>query len=199
MVSASERNLVRNGDWAMFCTPTSDFSMGVAQWWRALESVLKRGIAEPLSKLFTEHPEWVELDRRNLSEKQQERESVFVDKLADPCKAARLTLGDLVLVLQKCVSDDGSKSGTGSRLRTEATRVLGAHRDKLQPLLQSKWLNPVHLTSENVNWFRNRASHDEPLGLVDAGVGRFLAKRVLSVFFQRALDARGFNPVIIGS
>ena len=198
MLSPSEQNLVRNGDWAMFCTPTSDYSMGVAQWWRALESVLKRGVAEPLSKLFAEHTEWVEWDRHNLRERQLEQESVFVDKLANPAKAARLTLGDLVLVLKKCVSDAGPKPGTGSRLRMEAARVLGAHRDQLEPLLQRKWLNPIHLTSENVNWFRNRASHDEPFDVVDAGVGRFLAKRVLSVFFQPALDAWGFRPVIFG-
>jgi hypothetical protein len=171
--------------------------MGVAQWWRTLESVLKRGIAEPLSKLFTEHAEWVEWDRANLSKKQQEKDSVFVDKLANPSKAARLTLGDLVLVLQKCVSDGGSKARIGSRLRMEAGRVLGGHRDQLKPLLQSQWLNPVHLTIANVNWFRNRASHDEPLGLVDAAVGRCLAKRVLSVFFQPTLDTWGFKPVII--
>lgn len=196
MLTPSEQDFVRNGDWAMFYMPTIDFSMGVAQWWRTLESVLKRGIAGTLSKLFTEHAEWVEMDRASLSKKDQEKESIFVDKLANPKKAARLTLGDLVLVLQKCVSDAGSKSGTRSRLRTEAARVLGGYRDQLQPLLQSKWLNPVHLTIENVDWFRNRASHDEPLRFVDAAVGRFLSKRVLDVFFQTVLDNRGFKLVI---
>jgi hypothetical protein len=180
----------------MFYTPTSDFSMGLAQWWRALESVLKRGIAVPLSRLFMEHKEWLEWDRENLSKSQLQKESLFVDKLANQSKAGRLTLGDLVFVLQKCVSDAGSKNGTGSKLRMEAARFLGQHLDQLQPMLQAQWLNPVHLSLENVNWFRNRASHDEPLGLVDAAVGRFLAKRVLTAFFQPVLVKWGFKPVI---
>ena len=32
MIIESEQGFARNGDWALFCTPTNDFSMGVAQW-----------------------------------------------------------------------------------------------------------------------------------------------------------------------
>jgi hypothetical protein len=49
IITASEQDLVRNGDWAMFGTPTDDFSMALAQWWRALESVLKRSVVDLLS------------------------------------------------------------------------------------------------------------------------------------------------------
>lgn len=198
MVTPSEQNLLKNGDWAIFYTPTSDFSMGVAQWWRVLESVLKRGISKPLSKLFAEHPEWVEWDQANLNKKQREKESIFVDKLANPKKASRLTLGDLILVLNKCSSADGwqTTGGTGSRLRSESTRFLNLHNDQLQPIMQSRWLNPVHLTNENINWFRNRASHDDPMDFIDASIGRFLAKRVLDAFFRPVLNKWGFIPRI---
>jgi hypothetical protein len=196
MVSSGDQDFVRNGDWGMFYTPTTDFSMALAQWWRVLESTLKRGIAEPLSKLFAEHPEWVQWDRDNLSKSQLQKESIFSDKLANPRKAGRLTLGDLVFVLQKCMSDAGSKSGVVSKLRSEAARFLGGHLDQLRPMVEARWLNPVHLNIDNINWFRNRASHDEPLGFVDAALGRFLAKRVLSVFFQPVLEKWGFKPVI---
>jgi hypothetical protein len=44
MMDSAQQDLVRNGDWAMFGVPTDDFSMALAQWWRALESVLKQSI-----------------------------------------------------------------------------------------------------------------------------------------------------------
>jgi hypothetical protein len=49
MLSKAEQDLVRNGDWAMFGTPTDDFSMALAQWWRTLESVLKRSVVDLLN------------------------------------------------------------------------------------------------------------------------------------------------------
>jgi hypothetical protein len=197
MLNAAEQEFVRNGDWALFCTPTSDFSMGLAQWWRTLESVLKHGIAMKLSTLFSENKEWVEWDKAHLSANQLNRDRSLWLRVADRKKALQLTLGDLVSILEQCTSEDGLTNGTGSKLRLEAARLLERDRERVQPLLQSEWLNPAHLTKDNVNLFRNRASHNVQLPLVDAAVGRCLANRVLNVFFLPVLRSRGFVPVLL--
>lgn len=193
VVTKPVQDLVRNGDWAIFHIPTGDFSMSVAQWWRALETILKTTIAEELSKLFTEHPEWAEWDRRNLSSKEQKRESVFLEKLPDPQKTAHLTLGDLVLVLKKCIPVDGATPKVKSKLRLEAIRFFNTYRGQFRPMVQSEWIFPPHLTNENVNWFRNKASHDGPMDFIDAAVGRLVARRVFDVFFLPVLKADGFS------
>ena len=57
--------------------------------------------------------------------------------------------------------------------------------------------NPPHLTDENINWFRNRSSHDAAVPLVDASVGRVLAKRVLDGFFAPLADQWGFTKTLL--
>src|SRR5262249_58602029 len=52
LISDQEKSMLLNGDWAMFNTPTADYSMALAQWWRVLESILKRGVVRELSQLF---------------------------------------------------------------------------------------------------------------------------------------------------
>jgi len=167
--------------------------MSVAQWWRALETLLKTTIAEELSKLFTEHQEWVEWDQCNLSPKEQKRESVFLEKLTDPQKTAHLTLGDLVLILKKCIPDYGTTPKVKSRLRLEAIHFFNTYRGQFRPMVQNEWIFPPHLTNENVNLFRNQASHDGPMDFIDAAVGRLVARRVLDVFSRPVFEADGFS------
>lgn len=76
-------------------------------------------------------------------------------------------------------------------------RFFYEYSPQLVPLVTSKWLNPVHLTQENVTWFRNRAAHDSPMNAIDASIGSYLAKRVLYVFYGPVLNAWGFKPTII--
>lgn len=196
MLTPVEQAFIINGDWAISSSPTTDFSMGVAQWWRALESVLKRGIAEPLSELFATHPEWADQDLKNLSDRERRREAVFLDRLAQAHGAARLTLGDLVLVLEKCASHGRPGNASTSRLRREASQAICHRVDALRPQ-QSNWLNPPHLTQANVDYFRNRASHDGAIEFVDAAVGRCLAKRVLNEFFRQEINTRERTPMIV--
>ena len=192
MVSASEQNLIRNGNWAMLGSPTVDFSMGLAQWWRTVESVLKRGVVHPLSSLFAQNPEWADFDKANLDAKKQKEESLFIDKLAIPGRAEKRTLYEILLLLKKCeaTSDRGF---AGSRLRIEAAKALKIHSRQIGILTKGTLLNPAHLTEENINWFRNRSSHDSSVSLVDAAIDRILAKQILSGFFWPVLKSRSFQ------
>jgi len=196
MITEYEQTMLLNGDWAMFNTPTKDYSMALAQWWRVLESILKRGIVQELSTLFHQHPGWEEWDRKNLSKKKRTKEEVFL-KLANPIRAKKMTLGDMLLVLKKCYTQrDGSKTG-GSRLRLEAIRHLRKYDNQLQPLIEKDWLNPNYLTQENINLFRNKASHDAIITLQDAMIGRTIAKRAIDVFYSPALKNLNFVPHIV--
>ena len=194
-IDESEQAMLCNGDWAMFNTPTLDYSMALAQWWRTLESILKRGVAKELSQLFQQHPEWIEWDRENLSPKLKQKEQVFL-KLADPQKAVQMTLGDLLLVLKKCFLVPENSKNNGSRLRCEAQRHLSQFQKQLSPLVTEEWLDPLLLSEENITFFRNRASHDAAISELDALVGRLIAKRLLDRFHQPVLDKWGFTAQI---
>ena len=195
MVLEHEQHFLRNGDWALFFAPTPDFSMAVAQWWRLLEAVLKRVVVEPLSTLFADNPDWLIWDQEHLSPAAQKKESVLIDKLADVQRARRMTLSDMLMVLEKCVANPKSPRH-GSKLRQEATRFFGDYRRQFEGLVQSSWLCPKLLTSDNINWYRNRASHDGSVDLVDASIGRVLARRLISHFFLPVLKDWGFVPTL---
>ena len=199
MITEGEQSVLCNGDWSMFNTPTTDYSMSLAQWWRLTESILKRTIAKNLSDLFAANPEWLEWDLKNLTERVKKRESVFLEKLSDPKKAEKLTLVDLIRILQKCVTsseDPNEKVRSGSKLRREAEQFLNPYQNQLGPLVNRNWMNPLHLTEENINFFRNRSSHDAIINIIEGSTGRLLAKRVLDLFFTPVLVKWGFVPVI---
>ena len=140
-------------------------------------------------------PQFLSLDRENLSPKRQKEEAVFLDKLAVPERAAKLTLYDILLILKKCeATQEGA--GAGSRVRLEAAQILSRYAAQIGPLTRGTWLYPAHLTDQNINWFRNRSSHDAVVPLVDAAVGRVLARRILSGFFDPVLESRGFKTIV---
>ena len=194
MLTSSEQDFVRNGEFAFIRTPTQDFSMAVAQWWRVLESVLKRSLLGLLIPEFKAHPEWAEWDELNLSERSREKERLFLEAFSDPEKSRKMTLGDLLLLLQKCEST--SQHRTGSKLRHEASRMLAAHSQQIGSLTKGDWLNPAHLSTENIGWFRNRASHDSSVDEVGAATGRILSRRILDGFYAPVLKRWGFKPGI---
>ena len=194
MVAEHEQHLIQNGDWALFNTPTPDHSMALAQWWRILESVLGRGLVDSLVELFGSHPEWLKWDLENLSGRSKKREAIFI-RLADPEGHRRLSLFQLVILLSKCMEADDSP--TGSRLRREASKHFEKYRHQLDALRNQSWLNPVHLTQENIDAFRNKPSHNDSVDILDAAVGRLLARRVLDAFFIQVLRQWGFSPAIL--
>ncbi|MBS1983425.1 MAG: hypothetical protein JST16_04565 [Bdellovibrionales bacterium] len=196
MITPEEQALVRNGDWAMFGVPTDDFSMGLAQWWRAIESVLKRSVVTNLSSALATQPHLVSMDRENLSAAKTKEEALFLEKLVVPDRAAKMTLYDILLLLKKCEATN-EKGTAGSRVRFEAARILKRYSAQIGPLTKGSLFSPVHLTDENINWFRNRSSHDASVPLEDAGIGRVLARRILSGFFVPVLNSWGFNRVLL--
>jgi hypothetical protein len=198
MLTESEKNILRNGDWAMFEGPTPDYSMAVAQWWRVLESVLKRLIINPIKHLYAENPLWLEWDNANLAGKGRKRAEIFIEKLAVPERAEKMTLADLLMVLLKCVSDDEKtqeSSSGGSKLRREATKYLSQYREHFTPLVIGSRHEPV-LRIENIDYFRNRSSHNMTLTLADAATGRAIAKRLLTALFEPDLAKLGFSCTI---
>jgi hypothetical protein len=122
MITPAEQDLVRNGDWAMFGLPTDDFSMALAQWWRAAgigaetlggrPVVVESRAASPIPLAGSGESE----------PKRQKEEAVFLDKLAVLERAAKLALYDILLILKKCAATQEG-AGAGSRVRLEAARI----------------------------------------------------------------------------
>ena len=199
MISEGEQHMLKNGDWAMFNTPTPDFSMALAQWWRLLESILKRSLVKNLVELFSNNPEWYDWDNKNLSKTAKDREKIFIEKLTDREKAKKLTLYDMILILKKCIHIDQAKDDeikSGSRLRKGATDYLKKYHGQLQSLVADNWLNPLYLTQENIDLFRNRSSHDSSVDIVESAIGRSIAKQILEMFFAPVLREWGFYPIL---
>jgi len=182
-----EKNFLINGEWALFCAPTPDHSMGLAQWWRTVESTLKRAVIAPLAAHLQQKGELIVWDRTNLSKNQQKKESLFIDTLADPHKSARVTLGQILLILQKCVEKPDSVQ---SKLRLEASEFLAPYVRQTESLVQEEFLRPVKLTQANVDYFRNQASHAAAISMIDAAVGRTLARLIINDFFAPAVSER---------
>ena len=192
-----EQTFIENGDWALFQGPTRDFSMGLAQWWRTVESVLKRTFVKDLSELFVKNPDWSAWDDANLSRTARRSVEIFF-RLTSPEKANRITLRDIWLLLGKCIPPDDSHRGSdGSRLRLEACRYFDAVRRQAEPLVKDDHLNTGVLSVHDIDDFRNRASHDDPIDLVDAAVGRTLARELLNRFLFPAAQSLGYGPHMI--
>jgi hypothetical protein len=192
MLTESERHMIQNGDWAMFSTPTPDFSMALAQWWRVIESTLKRTFVKDLVKLFKENPEWIEWDKTNLSPQRQKDEALFIEILTDARKAQLLTLGDIIKIFAKCTRERPE----GSRLRKGASIYFKQNRDFFEPLVLKGHWNTELLTIENVKFFRNRSSHDLTSDIIDSSIGRFVGKRIMDLYFAPFLKDLGFVPSI---
>jgi len=199
MLEDHEQGFVTNGDWALFCTPTVDYSMALAQWWRLIESVFGRIVTRELGKLYDENPGWLDADRTGLSKKDKQCEAVFLDKLASPQSRRKMTLSDILLVLEKCVVKPRHGTACRSMLRSKATQFFSKHSLQLIGAIQgdaTRGENQRSLTRENIDWFRNRASHVKPIDQIDASVGRVVAKKIIDALFQPQLEGWGFIPSI---
>lgn len=192
MLAEEEQRILQNGDWALFMGPNPDSSMGTAQWWRCVESVLKRLLIKPLAKRFSENPVWVQSDHANLSDKAKKAESCFFD-VADAKKMGKMTLQPMLMVLEKSLTGPGK---VGSVLRKEACSYVERYREHLEPLVRTTLFNPATLTRKAIEDYRNRAAHDQPLALIEASMGRAQAKILLDTLHLPDLLQRGFKPTL---
>lgn len=195
MLDVHEQGFVTNGDWALICTPTDDYSMGLAQWWRLIESVFGRIVTSDLGKLFDENPQWLVEDLANLSDKHANAEAVFLKKLAVAESRGKMTLSDILLVLEKCVVKPKQADKCRSMLRLKATEYFSKHSRQILDSIQTSQ-SEQRLSQENINWFRNRASHVEPIGEVDACIGRLVAKQIIDLLFRPQLENWGFRATL---
>ncbi len=188
---------VVNGDWALFCCPTEDYSMGLAQWWRFLEWRFKRILVKQIGELFDDHPEWRAEDEASLSRTKKKEESLFVEKLADPEKRKRLSLWECMVLFRQCVIDPPDHSA--SRMRQEAVREMKSverffcYFNPRNPILAN--LSPDHFTKENIDLFRNGASHTEPITRLEACIGRRIAIRLLDYLHLPELAEWNMEPL----
>ena len=124
----------------------------------------------------------------------QGKEAVFIEKLANRDGCKKLTLSDMLLVLEKCIVSPRRNHENASRFRQEATQHLRQYRPLFEPNSASIFLSPNHLTRENIDWFRNRASHIDEIDIIDASIGRFLARRISGYTYRPVLKSWGFQP-----
>jgi hypothetical protein len=192
LLAEEEQKIMQNGDWALFMGPNPDFSMGTAQWWRCVESVLKRVLIKPLARRFSENPHWVRSDQQNLTERAKKDESCFFD-VADARKMGKMTLQPMLMVLEKSLAGLGD---SGSLLRREACSHVDQYRRHFEPLVRSFPFNPAPLTRKAIENYRNSAAHDQTLPLVKASMGRAQAKILLDQLHSPVLLQQGFAPTL---
>lgn len=184
-----EQDFVRNGDTAFAACVTSDFSFGCAQWWRCVESVLRRRLIVPLGELIDANPAWVEQDKLYARQRSDEWdwEDLFVRILPDVRRRQQVSLTQMLILLEKCLSDHTKKRQSSSTVRRKCVEYVGSK------LSEFTWVNgeldevadfrsvmtPRVLNEETIAAFRNAASHDVPMDFANAAAGRLLAIRIL--------------------
>lgn len=183
LLRKSEQNFIRNADTAFCACVTDDYSFACSQWWRCIESVLKRTLIEPLGRLIDENPEWLNHGGQEGSEK----DKLFDVYLADPEKRQNLALSQMLILLEKSMKDLARKRTSNCIVRQKAVEFLSTR------ISEFRWvtgelddvadfrsvLTPRIFTEKTIRSFRNAASHDKPMSLTDAAVGRLIAIRIL--------------------
>lgn len=184
-----EQDFVRNGDTAFAACITSDFSFGCAQWWRCVESVLRRKLIVPLGELIDANPAWVAEDESYARQRSDERkwEELFVRKLPDARRRQQLSLAQMLILLESCLADHTKKRPSSSMVRRKCVEYVGSNLaeytwviGQLDELADFRSvMTPPILNEKTIAAFRNAASHDAPMDFESAAAGRLLAIRIL--------------------
>lgn len=185
LLNSIEKDFLRNGDTAFATCVTKDFSLACSQWWRCIESVLRRKLVVPVGQMLDAHPEWLNQDEVN--SKLGETESLFVRDLASASRRTKLSLTQMLLMLEMCMSDCRKNKRSDSIVRAKTVeyvskrlsdfRWVSGEQDSYSDLRSA--YTPKVLSRTSIQAFRNAASHDEPMTFVQAAVGRLLAIRIL--------------------
>ncbi len=189
MLMSHERDFVRNADTAFAACVTRDFSFGCAQWWRCVESVLRRRLIAPLGDLVDANPAWVAEDQFYASRRSDEWdwESIFVRILPDARRRKQLSLTQMLILLEKCIADYAKQRQSKSTVRRNCVEYIGSKlpefrwvKGELDEVADFRSaMTPRVLNEETIASFRNAASHDQPMDYGHAVVGRLLAIRIL--------------------
>lgn len=183
-----ERNFVRNADTAFATCITDDYSFACAQWWRCIESVLRRRLVVPVGNLIDANPDWLKEDLAD--PELTKRESLFVKELASPAQRQKMSLTPMLYLLEGCLSDCREKKESNSVVRRKTVEYV------VSRLSEFKWLNGEYdhrdndsdfrsfssskiLSEDKIRLFRNGTSHDKPMTFAQAAVGRLIAIRIL--------------------
>ncbi len=189
MLKSHEQSFVRNGDTAFVACVTEDFSFGCAQWWRCVESVLRRKLIQPLGRLVDANPDWVSSDeafaRRRSDE--WEWESLFVRELPNPRRRLKFSLTQMLQVLESCIKDNKKQFRSESEVRRNCVEYIGSKLQDFHWVMGEldevadfrSVMMPRIFKQETIQAFRNAASHDNPMEFEQAVVGRLLAIRIL--------------------
>jgi hypothetical protein len=189
LLQPHEQDFVRNGDTAFVACFTSDFSFGCAQWWRCVESVLRRRLVTPLGDLIDANPDWVSEDRIFASRRADEWdwEAIFVRLLPDARRRQQISLTQILILLEMCLSDHTKKRHSTSVIRRKCVEYVGSKLPEFRWIVGElddvadfrSVMTPRILNEETIAAFRNAASHDAPMDFENAAAGRLLAIRIL--------------------
>ncbi len=191
LIEQAEQDFLLNGDSVFVNCLTDDFSAACAQWWRCVESVLRRKLVTPLGSFVDANPSWLDADRRFANglpkEEEMNWESLFVRVLSDELRRNKMSLGQMLMLAEKCMSDCRKGTRSKSTIRRHCvehvSRNLSAFRwikgemDEVADM--RSMISPNVLSSSVIQKFRNEASHDKPMTYSDAVVGRLVAIRIL--------------------
>jgi hypothetical protein len=185
LLNQTERDFLRNGDNGFATCITDDYSFACSQWWRCIESVLKRKLIEPIGNLLNANHEWIKQDRA--TGKPSESDEIFVNLLAVEDRRRNISLAQMLVVLDKCISDTRKRFAAKSMVRCGVTAYVSANLSEFRWIkgerddfsdLRSEF-TPNLLNEKSIKMFRNATSHDEPMTFIQAAVGRLLAIRIL--------------------
>ena len=81
-------------------------------------------------------------------------------------------------------------------MRKEAARLVRDKVEHLGELVGERLGRVAHLTQQNVDLFRNGPSHQEPVNIIDAAVGRLIGRSIIDISFGPLFEARSFAPML---
>ncbi len=183
MLQKNEQDFIRNADTAFCACITEDYSFACSQWWRCIESVLKRRLIAPLGRLIDENPQWIE----PVTGKATDKDRLFSVDLVDPEKRKRISLCQMLLLLEKAMNDLAHKRTSSCVVRRKTVEHLSTRMSEFRWVTGElddvadfrSVLTPRVFNEKTIKSFRNAASHDQPMSFTEAAIGRLIAIRIL--------------------
>ncbi|MFO1065404.1 MAG: hypothetical protein U0892_16180, partial [Pirellulales bacterium] len=185
LLEKKERDFVRNADTAFCACITDDYSFACSQWWRCIESVLKRRLVEPIGRLIDENPQVVQSAVSDAPDRPKNHFG-FVN-LIDPNKRKHMSLSEILFILEAAMKDFKARRVSDCPVRRLAVEHLSTRMSEFRWVTGElddvadfrSAITPRVFTPDTIKAFRNAASHDQPMTFIDAAIGRLIAIRIL--------------------